>query len=524
MWFRSIVIVLLLYQVWAQLLSPRSVSVDTSGSSTAMGRATFLVWVLLTARFLPACADFVASDEHGDVGHDDDVHPNILTETSADGFDVNVHTSMDTRPETRWDGPDSLRNQDDYEDADWHPPPSPLQPLPRRPGSDAANQTGPSAQCGEHSFQLTAGSRCRLEATLPPAGTSPQRCPDVFRCADDVSFWHHETRARKEQLEQLKETTSELQEELRSHRHRVQGLELQGEQRDVDNCGQKLRSLELRHAEADTLLRVHAALLHELQAQLSAAVRHVGRDVGRAPPLSIRNTPPPDGRHLPFCPSDCASLYHSGVRRSGVYAVVLSPGSSLSVYCDMETDGGGWTVLQRRRDGSVSFNRGWAEYRAGFGEARGEHWLGNQAIYLLSNQAQTSLRIDLQDWSHTHRHALFHSFRTDSEENQYRLHVSGFSGTVEDSFGWYHDLQGFSTPDTGNICAEISHSGWWFHQCFQANLNGVYYKGGRYSLKAHNLLGPDGIVWFSWKKSDFYSLKAVTMMVRPRSFRPRVSP
>ncbi len=66
--------------------------------------------------------------------------------------------------------------------------------------------------------------------------------------------------------------------------------------------------------------------------------------------------------------------------------------------------------------------------------------------------------------------------RIENEDNLYRLHISGFSGTVEDSFGWYHDKQSFSTPDTGDICAEISHGGWWYHQCFFANLNGVYYK------------------------------------------------
>lgn len=71
---------------------------------------------------------------------------------------------------------------------------------------------------------------------------------------------------------------------------------------------------------------------------------------------------------------------------------------------------------------------------------------------------------------------FFTCCRIESEENHYRLHASGFSGTVEDSFGWYHAGQAFSTPDTGNICAEISHAGWWFHQCFNANLNGVYYK------------------------------------------------
>lgn len=64
----------------------------------------------------------------------------------------------------------------------------------------------------------------------------------------------------------------------------------------------------------------------------------------------------------------------------------------------------------------------------------------------------------------------------EDEEHQYRLHVSGFSGTVQDSFSWYHDEQSFSTPDSGNICAEISHSGWWYNQCFYANLNGFYYR------------------------------------------------
>ncbi len=67
-------------------------------------------------------------------------------------------------------------------------------------------------------------------------------------------------------------------------------------------------------------------------------------------------------------------------------------------------------------------------------------------------------------------------YSVEDESTQYRLHVSGFSGTVEDSFSWYHDKQSFSTPDTGNICAEISHAGWWYNQCFYANLNGVYYK------------------------------------------------
>uniref|UniRef100_A0A3Q4BL09 Fibrinogen C-terminal domain-containing protein n=1 Tax=Mola mola TaxID=94237 RepID=A0A3Q4BL09_MOLML len=225
--------------------------------------------------------------------------------------------------------------------------------------------------------------------------------------------------------------------------------------------------------------------------------------------------------HMRNCPIDCASIYYNGVRRSGLYTVVPSlVGMPVEVYCDMDTDGGGWTVIQRRVDGSVSFDRSWRDYRDGFGDLHSEFWLGNKHIHDLSNQGEYNLRIELEDWSNKHKHALYQSFSVEDEEHQYRLHVAGFSGTVLDSFGWYHDQQGFSTPDSGNICAEISHSGWWHNQCFYANLNG----GGRYTPKSRGSLGPDGIVWYSWKDTDYYSLRKVSMMIRPRNFHTHLSP
>ncbi|XP_076129255.1 fibrinogen-like protein 1 [Alosa pseudoharengus] len=317
----------------------------------------------------------------------------------------------------------------------------------------------------------------------------------------------------------------------------VEKMYHQSEERNRVNSSleQRVHELEEHYAEASTLLHLQGSLLYDLQAQmgnLSLQVEKVRRNPGcminivrTSPLLSAQEALHPEVQHVRNCPIDCASIYYNGVRRSGIFTVVPSLGATpVEVYCDMETDGGGWTVIQHRQDGSVNFDRSWTEYKEGFGDLHTEYWLGNSHIHELTSQGDYTLRIDLEDWSSKHKYALYQSFSIEDEATQFRLHVSGYSGTAEDSFSWYHDKQGFSTPDTGNVCAEISHAGWWYNQCFYANLNGVYYKGGRYSPKAKNPLGPDGIVWFTWKDSDYYSLRRVSMMIRPRTFRPHLSP
>lgn len=91
--------------------------------------------------------------------------------------------------------------------------------------------------------------------------------------------------------------------------------------------------------------------------------------------------------------------------------------------------GGGWTVIQRRLDGSVSFDRSWRDYRDGFGDLHSEFWLGNDHIHELSSQGEYSLRIHLQDWSNKHKHALYQSFRS--------LHAQENTSDVADAAGGF---------------------------------------------------------------------------------------
>lgn len=83
--------------------------------------------------------------------------------------------------------------------------------------------------------------------------------------------------------------------------------------------------------------------------------------------------------------------------------------------CDMETAGGGWTVVQTRRDGSLDFNGTWQEYREGFGSPKAEHWLGNAALHGLTAGGQHQLRVELEDWNQQRRHATYSNFRVASE-------------------------------------------------------------------------------------------------------------
>ena len=48
---------------------------------------------------------------------------------------------------------------------------------------------------------------------------------------------------------------------------------------------------------------------------------------------------------------------------------------SFDAWCEFDNSNG-WTVIQRRQDGTVDFYLYWADYKVGFGHLDGEYWLG----------------------------------------------------------------------------------------------------------------------------------------------------
>lgn len=209
---------------------------------------------------------------------------------------------------------------------------------------------------------------------------------------------------------------------------------------------------------------------------------------------------------------DCSTLLNYGYTQSGVYSIDPDGRGQFKAYCDMRTDGGGWTVFQRRRDGSGNFSRGWDDYKAGFGQLTGEFWLGNDKIHRLTASRTCSLRVDMEDWNSAKAYAKYGRFSVGKEQSQYRLEAGSFSGTAGDSLA-YHNTMKFSTKDrnndasSSNYCTRTYTGGWWFKNCHYAYPNGLYLG------KSGNVWG--GVLWYGFTKKK--SLKFIDMKLKPVS-------
>ncbi|XP_052694402.1 ficolin-2-like [Crassostrea angulata] len=216
-------------------------------------------------------------------------------------------------------------------------------------------------------------------------------------------------------------------------------------------------------------------------------------------------------------PTDCTSLHNINCGLPcGLYRVRLPYIGHVTVFCEMEKDGGGWTVFQRRQDGSEDFYRTWTEYKNGFGNLGSEFWLGNHKLHNLLSQGTYEMRMDMEDFDNQTRYVKYSSFNVGNESSKYTVTLSGFSGDVDDCFtsttlnNPINNMK-FSTWDDDNDlrsgnCAFSQNSGWWHKSCSCSNPNGLY-------LRGETSLRNEGLTYVPWR-SGLYSLKVTQLMVR----------
>uniref|UniRef100_A0A667J4W2 Angiopoietin like 4 n=1 Tax=Lynx canadensis TaxID=61383 RepID=A0A667J4W2_LYNCA len=178
---------------------------------------------------------------------------------------------------------------------------------------------------------------------------------------------------------------------------------------------------------------------------------------------------------------------------------------------------GGWTVIQRRQDGSVDFNQPWEAYKAGFGDPQGEFWLGLEKVHRITGDRGSRLAVQLQDWEGNAESLQFPVY-LGGEDTAYSLQLTApvaselgattvapnglslpFSTWDQD-----HDLRGDKN------CAKSLSGGWWFGTCGHSNLNGQYFR----SIPRQRRQREKGIFWKTWR-GRYYPLQATTMLIQP---------
>nr|CAG4649162.1 EOG090X02LG [Scapholeberis mucronata]SVE93501.1 EOG090X02LG [Scapholeberis mucronata] len=201
-------------------------------------------------------------------------------------------------------------------------------------------------------------------------------------------------------------------------------------------------------------------------------------------------------------PHDCREVASIGVN----FILPRESNQVVKVYCDQETSGGGWTVIQRRSDGKEDFNRNWAAYKTGFGSVLGEFWLGNDNLHRLTKDNATMLRVDLWDIYGQYWWAEYDSFLVASENDGYAVQFHGYMGNASDAMASYHQSMKFSTRDndqdlSNTNCADSYQGGWWYSHCQHVNIN------GKYAL---------GLTWYDSLENEWIALAKVEMKVRDK--------
>ncbi|KAJ3664175.1 hypothetical protein Zmor_008365 [Zophobas morio] len=209
-------------------------------------------------------------------------------------------------------------------------------------------------------------------------------------------------------------------------------------------------------------------------------------------------------------PKNCQEVLKLGHKKSGIYMIhpILSY-KPFFVKCNQKNMKGGWTYVLNRQDGSQDFNLLWTDYETGFGNLAGEFWLGLKNLYYLTGHQINEMLMIFTDFEDRTRYSIFKLFSIGDVDEGYAVRLLGkYEGTATDGFLCSGGAK-FSTLDvdqdnSGDHCALQHSGGWWFNDCCNVILTGIY-----------NNYTEDQISTWLQQYGSPNNLMRVKMLVRP---------
>ncbi|XP_037729423.1 fibroleukin-like isoform X2 [Drosophila subpulchrella] len=87
----------------------------------------------------------------------------------------------------------------------------------------------------------------------------------------------------------------------------------------------------------------------------------------------------------------------------------------------------GWLTIQKRFDGSENFNRPWKDYKEGFGNIRGEFFIGLEKLHVMTLGRPHELYIKLGKVNRSTGYAHYDEFKIGSELESYVLSIGTYN-------------------------------------------------------------------------------------------------
>ena len=169
---------------------------------------------------------------------------------------------------------------------------------------------------------------------------------------------------------------------------------------------------------------------------------------------------------------NCGQLHALGETETGVHKVRPNPEveNDIFVYCDHDTERGGWLVLQRRSaNGDLNMTQSWDMYTDGFGNVSTEFWIGNKYLSQLTNHTAYEIMFLFKRANGSVlKKTKCDAFNVSSEEENYRLELGTCEGPDAEILKFSNWTE-FSTWDKDNGVSSLNCTseitGWWFGSC-----------------------------------------------------------